>query len=150
METPNIQLYNFLRYDFHLTDIKSLEFMHILDKEYKSSVKEDLAAPSKQMSEGFQKIDARFTIVDERFKAVDERFTAVDKRSDGLDKKIDALDHKTDVRFSDLRGDLRAEISELRGDLRAEIKASKSEMVIWIFGIFLALAGMILATYFKK
>jgi hypothetical protein len=83
------------------------------------------------MSDGFQKSDARFAVVD-------ERFTAVDKRIDGLDKKIDALDHKTDVRFSDLRG-----------DLRVEIKASKNEMIIWMFGIFLALAGMILGIYFK-
>src|ERR1700761_5399304 len=75
VETTNIQLYKLLRHDLRLTDSKSLELMNILNEEYKSGVKEDLAflenkmeskidALGKQMQEGFEKIDARFGTID--------------------------------------------------------------------------------------
>lgn len=128
MEAPNIQLYNLFRHDLHLSDGKSLEFMNVLDKEYKSSVKEDLAALSRQMSEGFQKVDARFQIIDDRFTKVDARFTTQDQR-------LVALDNKIDLRVSDLRG---------------EIKDSKNDTNRWLIGIFLALILLMLATVLKK
>jgi hypothetical protein len=128
MEAPNIQLYNLFRHDLHLSDGKSLELMNVLDKEYKSSVKEDLAALSRQMSEGFQKVDARFQIIDDRFTKVDARFTTQDQR-------LVALDNKIDLRVSDLRG---------------EIKDSKNDTNRWLIGIFLALILLMLATVLKK
>ena len=102
--------------------------MNVLDKEYKSSVKEDLAALGRQMSEGFQKVDARFQIIDDRFTKIDARFTTQDQR-------LVALDNKIDLRVSDLRG---------------EIKDSKNDTNRWLIGIFLALILLMLATVFKK
>lgn len=91
MEPINIQLYNLFRHDLNLSDNKSLEFMNILDKEYKSGVKGDLAALEKKLNEGFRKVDARFTVQDER---------------------LAALDKKIDVKVSDLRTEIHSAKNE--------------------------------------
>ncbi|HEV2481182.1 MAG TPA: coiled-coil domain-containing protein [Puia sp.] len=151
METPNIQLYNFLRYDFHLTDIKSLEFMHILDKEYKSSFKDDFAGLEKRMNEGFQTHSKKFDDLKEEFR---------DLRSD-LKVELSGMRSDLKVELGELRSDFKAELSGirndfqtgltgLRSDLRVEIKDSKVETIRWAIALFLALVVMILATYFKK
>jgi len=140
MEAPNIQLYNLFRHDLHLNDGKSLELMHLLDKEYKSSVKEDIAALSKQMAEGFQRVDARFEQVDTRFQAIDDRL-------DTQDKRFDALDNKFDKRFDTL--DTRIELKAT--DLRSEILRSHNNILIWMIGLILTLLLLFIGgAWFKK
>lgn len=154
MEAPNIQLYNLFRHDLHLNDGKSLELMHLLDKEYKSSVKEDIAALSKQMAEGFQRVDARFEQVDTRFQQVDARFEqvdtrfqAIDDRLDTQDKRFDALDNKFDKRFDTL--DTRIELKAT--DLRSEILRSHNNILIWMIGLILTLLLLFIGgAWFKK
>jgi hypothetical protein len=95
--------------------------MNILNKEYKSGVKDDLAAFEKKMNEGFQKVDARFASVDARFASVDARFANIDVK-----------------------------ISDLRGDLMTEIKSAKNETNRYILGIFLAILLSFIALFLKK
>lgn len=121
METINIQLYELCRHDLHLSDAKSLELMNILNAEYKSGVKEDLKALSKQMQDGFDKVDERFDKIDARFTSQDERIAALDK--------------KLDVRI---------------GDVRVEISNSKNETNRYILGLFLAILLSFIALFLKK
>jgi hypothetical protein len=116
MEAPNIQLFNLFRYDLHLSNGKSLEFMNILDKEYKSWVKEDLAALRKDLNEGFQKIDARFAIQDNR---------------------LDSLDKKIDIKISDLRGDLRTEIHNAKNETNRYILGIFLAILLSFLALFL-------------
>lgn len=132
MEAPNIQLYNLIRHDLRLSNGKSLELMDVLDKEYKSSVKEDLAALSKQMRDGFQQIEDRFQKVDARFQTIDDRFTTQDQHLVALDNKIDF------------------QINDLRGGLRAEIKDASKETNRWLLGIFLAVLLSLLGIFLKR
>ena len=124
METPNIQLYNFLRYDFHLTDIKSLEFMHILDKEYKSGIKDDLTTLEKKMDEGFlrvdQKMDEGFLRADQKMnegflrldQKMDEGFIRADRKMDEgflrVDQKMNEGFLRVDQGFQEMKSELRA------------------------------------------
>jgi hypothetical protein len=89
MEAPNIQLYNLFRLDLRLTDGKSLELMHLLDKEYKSGVKDDLNILDK-------KIDTKFDILDKKFDVLDKRF-------DTLDNKIDKKGDEIRIELRDMR-----------------------------------------------
>ena len=139
METINIQLYELCRHDLHLSDGKSLELMNILNQEYKSGVKEDLATLSKQMQAGFDKIDTQFGKIDTQFDKIDARFDKSDARFTSQDERFMELDKKIDVGFS-----------ELRGDLRVEIKESKVDTIRWVVGLFMLLALMILGIYLKK
>ena len=154
MNAPNIQLYNLLRYDLHLSDGKSQEFMYALDQEYKYDMKEELKDFGKTMNEGFQtlteciaslenRMSDGFASVDKRFLDVDKRmsdgFASVDKRFNDVDKRFNAVDNKIDLKTS-----------ELRSDLRVEIRDSKVATIIWSVSLFMALALMILAIYLKK
>ena len=136
MEAPNIQLYDLLRHELRMSDGKSLEFMRVLDKEYKSGVKEDLQRFEKTMTEGFMRMDNRFEKVDARFDKVDARFDAQDKRLDNLDAHIVRLDNKIDL---------------TRHELRVDIRDSRIETMKWMIGIFLAIVLMVIGgLYFKK
>jgi hypothetical protein len=128
MDAPNIQLYNLFRQDLHLSDNKSLELMHVLDKEYKSGVKTDLVRFEQTMTDGFRKIDERFEKIDARFDKIDDRFI-------NLDKDIVRLDNKIDLKHS---------------ELRVEIHGSKVDTIKWVVSIFFALALLIIGLYFKK
>jgi hypothetical protein len=109
--------------------------MNILDKEYKSGVKEDLKILGRQMSAGFQKIDARFDLQDERFNKIDERFDKIDERFN----KIDARFATTDLKISDLRG-----------ELRSDIRDTKNEINRYILSLFFAIILLFLAFFLKK
>lgn len=173
METPNIQLYNFLRYDFHLTDIKSLEFMHILDNEYKSGLKDDFKALENKTGEGFQAHGKQLDDLKEGFGAfrsdMRTEFGAFrsgmkaefsEFRSDmkaefgefrgGMKAEFGEFRSEMKAEFSRFRSDTRVEFSETRGDLRVEIRESKIETIRWVISFFFALALMILAIYLKK
>lgn len=146
IEPPNIQLYDLLRHELHMSDGKSLEFMHVLNKEYKSGVKEDLARFEerfdrweKKLDARFEKVDARFDKIDARFEKVDERFDKMDERFDAQDKRLDQLNNKIDLTASNLRG-----------ELRVEIRDTKVATIQWMVSIFFALAMMIIGLYFKK
>ena len=128
MEAPNIQLYNLFRQDLHLSDVKSLELMNILDNEYKSGVKEDIAALSRQMNQGFQKIDARFAQIDARFTKIDARFSTQEERFAKIDARFDLQEER----------------------LRGEIKNAKNETNRYILSIFLAILLSFLALFLKK
>lgn len=128
MDAPNIQLYNLLRHDLRMSDGKSLEFMRILDKEYKSGVREDLERFEKKMTEGFDRMDARF-------EKIDARFERVDARMDKLDANIVRLDNKMDIKT---------------GELRVEIRDSKVETIKWMMSIFVAIVLLVLSIFFKK
>ena len=95
--------------------------MNILDNEYKSGVKEDIAALSRQMNQGFQKIDARFARIDARFSTQEERFAKIDARFDLQEER-----------------------------LRGEIKNAKNETNRYILSIFLAILLSFLALFLKK
>jgi hypothetical protein len=139
MEAPNIQLYNLFRLDLHLTDGKSLELMHLLDKEYKSSVKADIAALGKAMDGRFEKVDSQFEKVDARFQAIEDRLGRHDKRFDALDNKIDknfiSLDSKIDIKTA---------------ELRTEIHKSHTGIVTWMLALILTLIALIIGAMFKK
>src|SRR5580698_7882354 len=91
METINIQLYELCRHDLHLSDGKSLELMNILNQEYKSGVKEDLATLSKQMQAGFDKIDTQFGKIDSQFDKIDTQFGKIDNQFDKIDTQFDKM-----------------------------------------------------------
>jgi len=161
METPNIQLYNLFRQDLHLTDGKSLELMHLLNKEYKSGVKEDIAALGQSMDARFQSIedclhahDKRFDAHDKRFDAHDKRFDAHDKRFDALDSKIDknfiALDGKIDKNFVALDNKIDLKTAELRTDIHQSHASIIKSHTTWMITLILAIIGMIIASFFKK
>jgi hypothetical protein len=121
MEAPNILLYNLFRHDLRLTDGKSLELMHLLDKEYKSGVKDDLTILDK-------KIDANFATLDKKIDAVDKKVDVLEKRFDTLDNKIDK------------KGD----------EIRIELRDMEVSMNRWMIGIILTMIGMFIVSLFKK
>ena len=131
METPNIQLYNLFRFDLCLSNGKSLELMHLLDKEYKSGVKEDIATLGKSIDARFEKIDARFEKLDARFEKIDARF----EKLDGRVGQLAALDSKIDVKTA---------------ELRADIHKSRAVIVTWMLGIILTILALFIASLFKK
>src|SRR6185312_11731332 len=147
MDTPNIQLYNLFRQDLHLTDGKSLELMHLLNKEYKSGVKEDIAALGQSM-------DARFQSIEDCLHAHDKRFDAHDKRFDALDSKIDknfvALDSKIDKSFIALDNKIDLKTAELRTDIHQSHASIIKSHTTWMITLILAIIGMIIASFFKK
>ncbi|HEV2479719.1 MAG TPA: hypothetical protein VGS79_08635 [Puia sp.] len=160
MEAPNIQLYNLFRQDLRLTDGKSLELMHLLDKEYKSGVKEDIAALGKLLDARFEKIDAHFEKIDTRFQAIDDRLSAHDKRFDALDSKIDksyvALDSKIDKSYDALDNKidksyvaLDSKIAIKAAELRTEIHKSRTTIIIWVGSVILSIFALIIA-WFRK
>jgi hypothetical protein len=55
-----------------------------------TSTDQRLDALSRQLSEGFARMDERFKQIDERFKKVDERFKQVDERLNRLEGRFDA------------------------------------------------------------
>jgi chaperonin cofactor prefoldin len=128
MEAPNIQLYNLFRLDLRLTDGKSLELMHLLDKEYKSGVKDDLNILDK-------KIDTKFDILDKKFDVLDTKFDVLDKKFDVLDKRFDTLDNKIDK-----KGD----------EIRIELRDMRVEMTRWMVAIILTTIAMFIGYLFKK
>jgi hypothetical protein len=173
MEAPNIQLYNLFRQDLRLTDGKSLELMHLLDKEYKSGVKEDIAALGKLLDARFDRIDDRFEKIDGRFQAIDDRLAAHDKRFDAIDKRFDALDNKIDESYIALDSKidesyialdskidknyialdnkidksyfaLDSKIDIRTAELRTEIYKSRNSIIIWVVSIFLTIAALVL------
>lgn len=52
--------------------------------------------------------------------------------------------------MNELKVGLRDEMSKLEMNLRDKINDSKSDLIKWMFGIFLTLALMILGIYFKN
>lgn len=128
MEAPAVQIYKLFRYDLNLSDGKSLELMNLLNKEYKSSIKEDIASLDK-------KVDARFEQVDARFEKVDVRFEAIEERLNSHDKRFDALDSKIDVKTAELHG---------------AIHKSTSYITRWVLGLVLTVIGMCIAMLLKK
>ena len=62
MDAPNIQLYDLLRHDLHMSDGKSLELMRILDKGYKSGVREDLNRFENSVTDRMDRFENRFGI----------------------------------------------------------------------------------------
>ena len=156
METPNIQLYNLFRQDLHLTDNKSLELMHLLDKEYKSGVKEDIAALGRLLDIRFDKIDARFDKIDARFDKIDARFQTIDECLSNHDKRFDALDNKIDKNYIALDSKidknyiaLDSKIDIKTAELRTEIHKSSISTIIWVISVILTLFGLA-AALFKK
>jgi len=147
MEAPNIQLYNLLRQELHMADDKSLELMHVLDKEYKSGVREDLERFEKTMTAGFQRIDTRFDTVDKRLDNLDAHIVRLDNK---IDTKVAELDTKIDRKIDSLEGKMDLKFSDLRGELRVEIHSSKVDIIKWAVSIFFALALMIIGLYIKK
>ena len=140
MEAPNIQLYNLFRQDLNLPDCKSLELMHLLDKEYKSGVKEDIAALGRLM-------DARFDQIDDRLSAHDKRFDAIDKRFEAQDKRFEVQDNKIDKGFSLLDSKIDLKTAELHAD----IHKANNTILMWIIGLIGALLLLFIgATWFKK
>lgn len=114
--------------------------MHLLDKEYKSGVKEDIAALGKLMNARFDKIDTRFEAIDARFQTIDDRLSAHDKRFDAQDNKIDKgfsfLDNKIDLKTAELRTD---------------IHKSNVVTLMWMIGFIITLLLLFIgATWFKK
>lgn len=132
MEAPNIQLYNLFRRDLRLTDGKSLELMHLLDKEYKSGVKDDLIALDKKFDSKIdvidKKIDALDKKMDARFEKVDARFEKIEDRLNEHDKRFDALENKIDKKGDEVRIGLQN----------------------WMIGIILTMIAMFIASLFKK
>jgi hypothetical protein len=112
------------------------------DKEYKTGVKEDIAALSKQMNEGFLKVDTRFEKVDERFEKVDARFDKVDARFDDIDDRLDLHDKRFDS--------LDNKIDRKTDELRIEIRDVKVEITRWIIGLILSLLAIFIAIWLKK
>jgi len=151
METPNIQLYNFLRYDFHLTDIKSVEFMNVLDKEYKSGVKHELVALEKRMNEGFESQAKQFNDLKDDFRELrsDLKVEFARQRND-MQMALDRQHNETQLEFARQRNDFREGLAGLRSDLRVEIKDSKVESIRWAIGLFFALVAMLIVVYLKK
>lgn len=147
METPNIQLYNFLRYDFNLNDIKSLEFMHILDKEYKSNLRDDFAALHGSINEGFKEMRDQFHIQNNHIVRLDNR---IDQNTKDLQAGLADVRKDMQIQLLDVRKDMHFGLNGLRSDLRIEIKDSKIDTIRWVIALFLALATMILATWLKK
>src|SRR6185437_11797620 len=169
MDTPNIQLYNLFRQDLHLTDGKSLELMHLLNKEYKSGVKEDIAALGQSMDARFQSIEDCLHAHDKRFDAHDKRFDALDSKIDKnfitldskidknfitLDSKIDksfiALDNKIDKNFVALDNKIDLKTAELRTDIHQSHASIIKSHTTWMITLILAIIGMIIASFFKK
>ena len=180
MEAPNIQLYNLFRLDLRLTDGKSLELMHLLDKEYKSGVKDDLAILDKKIDVNFdtlnKKIGANFDTLDKKInvnfdtldKKIDTKFDTLDKKIgvnfDTLDKKIDikvdALENKMVARFEKV--DARFEKIENRLNehdkrfdaLENKIEKKGDEVRIglqhWMIGIILTMISLFVVSLFKK
>lgn len=143
----NIELYNLLRLDLRLSDGRSRDFIRILDADYKNGVRADLATLTRQMNEGFQRMDSRFTVQD--------------KRMDELESKIDAVrsdmqttigDVRSDMRMAigDVRSDMQMTIGDVRSDLRIEMRDLKFDLVKWMIGFFVGLALLILGSYLKK
>ena len=136
MEAPNIQLYNLFRLDLRLTDGKSLELMHLLDKEYKSGVKDDLAILDKKIDVNFDTLDKKIdTKVDAlenkmvaRFEKVDARFEKIENRLNEHDKRFDALENKI----------------EKKGD---EVRIGLQH---WMIGIILTMISLFVVSLFKK
>lgn len=131
METPNIQLYNLFRQDLHLTDGKSLELMHLLDKEYKGGVKEDITALGRSLDTRFDKIDTRFQTIEDCLSTHDKRFDALDNK---MDKNYAALDSKIDIKTA---------------ELRTEIHRSRASIIIWVIGFVLTIFALALG-FLKK
>lgn len=165
METPNIQLYNLFRQDLHLTDGKSLELMHLLNKEYKSGVKEDIAALGQSMDTRFQSMDTRFQLIDTRFQSIEDCLHAHDQRFEALDNKIDknfatldnkidrnfaTLDSKIDKSFSKLDSKIDLKTAELRTDIHKSHASIIKSHTTWMITVILAIIGMIIASFFKK
>jgi hypothetical protein len=109
MEAPNILLYNLFRHDLRLTDGKSLELMDLLDKEYKSGVKDDLS------------------ILD---KKIDTRFDVLDKKIGVLEKRFDTLDYKIDKQGYEIRIELR--------DARVDMNRWMIGIILTMIGLFIA------------
>ena len=144
METPNIQLYHLFRQDLHLPDGKSLELMHLLDKEYKSGVKEDIAALGRLMDARFDQIDDRLSAHDKRFDAIDKRFEAQDNK---IDKSFSFLDSKMDKGFSLLDNKIDLKTAELHAD----IHKANNAILMWIIGLIGTLLLLFIgAAWFKK
>ena len=158
MEAPNIQLYNLFRLDLRLTDGKSLELMHLLDKEYKSGIKDDLAILDKKIDANFdtlnKKIDVNFDTLD---KKIDTKFDTLDKK---IDTKVDALENKMVARFEKV--DARFEKIENRLNehdkrfdaLENKIEKKGDEVRIglqhWMIGIILTMISLFVVSLFKK
>jgi hypothetical protein len=121
MEAPNILLYNLFRHDLRLTDGKSLELMDLLDKEYKSGVKDDLSILDKKM-------DTRFDLLDKKIDAVDKKIGVLEKRFDTLDYKIDKQGY----------------------EIRIGLRDARVDMNRWMIGIILTMIGLFIASLFKK
>ena len=146
MDAPNIQLYDLLRHDLHMSDGKSLELMRILDKEYKSGVREDLNRFENSVTDRMDRFENRFDRFDDRmdrfertmiegFQKIDARFDTQEKKLDNLDAHVVRLDNKIDLRT---------------GELRVDIRDSKIDTIRWMIGIFLAIALMILGMLWRK
>lgn len=128
----NREFYELLRSDLRLSEGRSYDFMRILDTEYKSGIREDLAVLTKQMNQGFERMDGRFL-------AQDKRMDGLDKRIDGLEIRIDGIDKKIDFKTGDLGKELRIEMRDMKFDL-----------VKWMIGFFVGLALLILGSYLKR
>ena len=160
-------------YDFHLSDSKSLEFMHILDKEYKSGLRDDFTALEKKMNEGFQSQAKQFDDLKEEFRELrsDVKIELSEMRKDirtesgnlrnemqaelsamRKDMQVESKNLRNDMQmgFASLRNDMQMGFTGLRSDLRVEIKDSKVEAIRWSIALFLTLVGMIVAVYLKK
>lgn len=146
MDAPNIQLYDLLRHDLHMSDGKSLELMRILDKGYKSGVREDLNRFENSVTDRMDRFENRFDRFDDRmdrfertmiegFQKIDAGFDTQEKKLDNLDAHVVRLDSKIDLRT---------------GELRVDIRNSKIDTIRWMIGIFLAIALMILGMLWRK
>jgi len=118
MNTLNIKLYNLLKNDFKVADNKAEEFVEVLNEIVHSDVKESAVEYKSLWKEDFAGLGGEI------------------KKLDGEIKRLDA---KIDLKVSDLRS-----------DLRAEIKEAKVDTIKWLVTLFVTLALMILGLYIKK
>ena len=147
MEAPNIQLYNLFRLDLRLTDGKSLELMHLLDKEYKSGVKDDLAILDKKIGVNFDTLDKK---IDTKFDTLDKK---IDTKVDALENKMVARFEKVDARFEKIENRLN-EHDKRFDALENKIEKKGDEVRIglqhWMIGIILTMISLFIVSLFKK
>lgn len=62
-----------------------------------TSTDQRLDALSRQVSEGFARMEERFKQTDERFKRVDERFKQIDERFKGFDARLERIEARFDA-----------------------------------------------------
>lgn len=83
------------------------------------------------------------------YKLLNEQFKQPEKArqlTEAIEAVIDEKVQKGTILFESA---FRKDLEIFRGDIRTEMRDHKVDMIKWLFGIFLALALMILGLYFK-